>query len=1022
MRIERVDLVAFGPFRDRRLELAPGMCVIHGGNEAGKSALHAALATGLCGVRRARGKTKEEQAFEERHRPWAGAGWKVRVLLHLADGRRIDVVQDLDEKSACRAYDADLGRDVSHEVQSTDWTPDATRWLGIDRRAFLAVASVRQAELLALRNEAEGLREFVQRAVTNAAADSTAARAIAHIDTYLSEHVGSRAASHGTKPLREAQRCIEAARLSLDRAQQDHALYDALLAREDAAAMALQQATDSVRASRAAMAAADVVQRRRIVARVRELQARFPNGAPAGMVADDELAHAVVKAVQMWAHRPALPVLEGLTADDLRQEIAALGTGSARVVLGAAQRAEPGHVLHAVAASAAPQITAGTLSGAESEVDPRVAALAALNPALAARPDVRAALQAMPLTQPHAPHRGTPSGGALRAASGVPGATARPAPSLAFGSFGDSEAAPEVLSAATRFEATRNALRAHAAQRPDVTDHAPGGRASLEELRELAARLAAPEPAADRSLDQRLGDLERRLASGETRAGVLRRIGVGALALGLVCATVFLVRNGSFWILAAGAAGALAILAFGFSFSGNSVRNAWTDEAEHLKLQRGVARQRAHSWNTSLEDARDYASELGVVPDAAILQRLANERTRWEELREQKLAWDRANLQLQREFEQYEDELRVQLADRGVVPGPNLLESFDEYVRSCGTRSRQRDLETRLERRLQDEAGVARVAAEQHAAAAGVHEVSQRCGISAADPETAARTLQDWLDQRSHAFADREQAERAWGQLSTLCDGRTPAELEAELAAAEAEVANWAHGLDPASITACPALPAEMARRQALQTDADRDLAVVRAELTAHAERSTSLADAEDELRTAEAELQRVTVLEATLRQTQDFLKRAQERVHRDVAPVLAAGVRTALPAITRGRYLDVRVDPETLDVQVQDQQGDWRRAALLSHGTAEQVYLLLRAALTRHLVRTNESCPLVLDDVTVQFDRHRKIAVLDWLHTVAHDRQVLLFTQEDAVLDWARAQLVRPQDGWVSLETAPQA
>ncbi len=130
-------------------------------------------------------------------------------------------------------------------------------------------------------------------------------------------------------------------------------------------------------------------------------------------------------------------------------------------------------------------------------------------------------------------------------------------------------------------------------------------------------------------------------------------------------------------------------------------------------------------------------------------------------------------------------------------------------------------------------------------------------------------------------------------------------------------------------------------------------------------------------MRAAEVELQRVTLLDETLHQTQDFLKRAQERVHRDVAPLLAAGVRTALPAITRGRYLDVRVDPETLDVQVQDQQGEWRRAALLSHGTAEQVYLLLRAALTRHLVRAGESCPLVLDDVTVQFDRHRERAIL---------------------------------------------
>lgn len=1012
MRIERVDLVAFGPFRDRRLELAPGMCVIHGGNEAGKTALHAALTTGLCGVRRARGKTKEEQAFEERHRPWTGNGWKVRVLVQLADGRRIELLQDLDEKSACRAYDADLGRDVSHEVQSTDWTPDATRWLGIDRRAFQAVASVRQTELLALRDEAEGLREFVQRAVTNAAADSTAARAIARIDEYLSEHVGSRNASHGTKPWREAQRRLDAARAALDRARQDHSTYAALLAREDAAAEVLQQANDGVRTARAALAAADVAQRRKVLARVQVLQAQFPNGAPAGLAADEELAHTVVRAVQQWAQRPAVPVLEGPTAAELRQEIAALGAASAPP----ASHAVPAPEDHRVPAPAVAD------PATDPDLDPRIAALAALNPALAARPDVRAALQSMRHEHPQARHHGEPAGSPLHVVAPAPAVAARPIAAPVTLPPGDSEAAPEVLSAATRFEAARNALRAQAAQRPDVTDHAPGGRASLEELRELADRLASPPPVADRTLDRRLEDLEDRLQSGVVRSGVLRRFSAVALAIALVCVTVFLVRSGSPWVIAAASAGAVAILTFVFSIGGHGVRDAWTDEAEHLKLQRGVAHQRAQAWNASLADAREYASELGLVPDAALLQRLVKDRSRWDELREQKLAWDRANQQLHREFEHSEDELRVQLADRGMAPGPNLLETVDEYVRSCSTRSRARDLEGRLNRRLQDESRIAAVEAERQAAAASVLAAAQRCGITAADAESASRGLQEWLDQRSVALAGREQQERAWGELSTLCGHRAPLELQAELAAAEAQFAGWADGLDPASVTTCPASPDEVARRQALQADADRRLAVVRTELAAHAERCTSLADAEDEMRAAEGELQRVTLLDETLHQTQDFLKRAQERVHRDVAPLLAAGVRTALPAITRGRYLDVRVDPETLDVQVQDQQGEWRRAALLSHGTAEQVYLLLRAALTRHLVRAGESCPLVLDDVTVQFDRHRKIAVLDWLHTVSRDRQVLLFTQEEAVLEWARAQLARPQDGWVSLESAPQA
>jgi uncharacterized protein YhaN len=104
------------------------------------------------------------------------------------------------------------------------------------------------------------------------------------------------------------------------------------------------------------------------------------------------------------------------------------------------------------------------------------------------------------------------------------------------------------------------------------------------------------------------------------------------------------------------------------------------------------------------------------------------------------------------------------------------------------------------------------------------------------------------------------------------------------------------------------------------------------------------------------------------------------------------------------------------MEVAVQDPAGHWRRAALLSHGTAEQVYLLLRAALVRHLVRRGESCPLFLDDATVQFDRDRKRAALDTLYALSRERQVVVFTQEDAVLEWARTRLVPSTDAVIAL------
>ncbi len=85
------------------------------------------------------------------------------------------------------------------------------------------------------------------------------------------------------------------------------------------------------------------------------------------------------------------------------------------------------------------------------------------------------------------------------------------------------------------------------------------------------------------------------------------------------------------------------------------------------------------------------------------------------------------------------------------------------------------------------------------------------------------------------------------------------------------------------------------------------------------------------------------------------------------------------------------------------------RDAALLSHGTAEQVYLLLRIALADQLTRPGELSPLILDDPTPHFDTERTLAVLDLLLQVSEERQVILFSQEPEILAWAERHLTGP-------------
>ena len=596
MRFEKVRAHPFGPFDHEALTLLPGLNVVYGPNEVGKSTWHAALYAGLCGMRKKKGGlSAEDRRFRDRHRPWDGGGkWAVSAVVALEDGRRVELHHDLANAANSCAVDADLAdRDYSGQIMH-DGAPDGSRWLGLDRRSFLGVACVRQAQVLGLLDDAGALQEDLQRAAATAGTDETAARALDLLAAYRSEHVGSEHAP--TKPLRTARQRVDAATSALDAARQARARYIACrrdveqLARE---ADAREQETAALRAARAEEAAAAAERR---AAHAADLPALAPDGRP----------------------RPAAGSEPGLAA----------GFGAAAPYLAAAA------VAAGLGLALADSVVTGLLVGG-----PGLGYLAWWW--LSRRRAAAAAAQARRLLAE---------------------------------------------------------LRAHAVR-----------------LREEAAALAAE--VAPSRLDAARGAAPDRLAV-----------------------------------------------------------------AEH-------------------------------------------------EARKAQVAWHTAR-----------------------------------------------------------------------------------------------------------------------GQLEQIA----------------------------------AALP--------------------------------SMVDADDELAAAKGELERVERLDRTLARTIEFLQRAEERVHRSVAPVLRATLLEWLPAVTGGRYNDCKVDPGSLQVDVRDAGGAWRSAALLSHGTAEQVYLLLRLALARHLVADGEVCPLILDDAVAAGDAERKQALLNALHAVSAGTQVILFTHEGDVQAWAQQRLSAPRDALTEL------
>ena len=74
---------------------------------------------------------------------------------------------------------------------------------------------------------------------------------------------------------------------------------------------------------------------------------------------------------------------------------------------------------------------------------------------------------------------------------------------------------------------------------------------------------------------------------------------------------------------------------------------------------------------------------------------------------------------------------------------------------------------------------------------------------------------------------------------------------------------------------------------------------------------------------------------------------------------------------------------------------------------------------MVEHLTNARENCPLILDEVTVQCDSVRTPRLLSALHSISQERQVILFSQEQEIGDWAETHLDTTRDLLIRLQPA---
>lgn len=149
MRIDELILTGFGRFQGRRLPLSPGLNLIYGPNEAGKSTIGKFIYGMLYGFK----KQSQRRAYTPdaaRFQPWQGGEYRGALLYTLASGRQYRVERRFEpHRDEVRLYDASTGADLTgqYPVDRRKELLFAEAQWGLSAEAFRSTAWVGQLEV-----------------------------------------------------------------------------------------------------------------------------------------------------------------------------------------------------------------------------------------------------------------------------------------------------------------------------------------------------------------------------------------------------------------------------------------------------------------------------------------------------------------------------------------------------------------------------------------------------------------------------------------------------------------------------------------------------------------------------------------------------------------------------------------------------------------------------------------------------------------------------------------------------------
>ncbi len=520
---------------------------------------------------------------------------------------------------------------------------------------------------------------------------------------------------------------------------------------------------------------------------------------------------------------------------------------------------------------------------------------------------------------------------------------------------------------------------------------------------------------------QRLSELKDLLAGFEHRAVKWTAIAAAALLLGVAVAAGWRLLGPERLPTVPALAAAAALIAAALITSGAALRShaaarPLRKQTKTLDAERAHWRDESVKASQEIREAMDGSGFRLVEEFLAAAREASQQRQQLQQLRSRMKELEQQHGKVTAESAEFYARLQETLAKVGLQCSPGTVKSKVDIVRANLRRYRELDeIYRRCLGQVEDlEAKGDAIAREADENAARIKAILDNARVDSPDAfREACRSRQRLLAALEKESLRQREFQRLRGKL-TLEEWREKLREMGHWKERARELGSTDPPAGASMDSSAPEMPLLPYQPSVSEAEAEEKriaslIAAAREEHARVAERVGQaflnyrpVSEIDEDLAQSERLFEELSLNRAALESALETLRSLAREQQEVLAPQLNDAVEQRFLQLCRGRYQEVKIDPD-FQVWVREAaNGDLRPAEVLSRGTQDQLYFALRFGILDLLADTKEPCPALLDEPFAAYDQDRLIEVFRILEDEARRRQLIVFTCREDLRDLA--------------------